>query len=138
MRTLLIACGNPLRRDDGAGHAVAQRIERAPDLEVRSVQQLTPELAADIGRFDRVVFIDADAASTRVAIERADADAFRPPMTHATGYADVVALSRALFGFTGEALLCRVPARDFSPDAHPGDYTLPFIQQAAEELEKLL
>jgi len=138
MRTLLIACGNPLRRDDGAGHAVAQRIARAPDREVRSVQQLMPELAADIARFDRVVFIDADAASTRVMIERSGAAAACSPVTHAGAHAEIVALSRALFGFTGEALLCRVPARDFSPDAHPGDYSLPFIQQAAEELEKIL
>ncbi|MCB0213364.1 MAG: hydrogenase maturation protease [Anaerolineae bacterium] len=62
---LIIACGNSLRRDDGAGLLMAERLEQecqALGLIVKriSVHQLMPELAVDIA--DRavraVVFVD--------------------------------------------------------------------------------
>lgn len=63
---LLIAYGNPLRRDDGAGHVLADRLEktwRGRGLAVQrlDVLQLTPELAAEIAdpAVDLVVFADA-------------------------------------------------------------------------------
>lgn len=61
---LVIGYGNELRGDDGAGRAVADRIE-ALDLEgvtVRSVTQLVPELALDLAAADCVLFVDADVA----------------------------------------------------------------------------
>jgi hydrogenase maturation protease len=59
--TLLIACGNTLRQDDGVGWRLAERVEawHRPDLEVRRVQQLTPELAPAIAAAERVLFVDA-------------------------------------------------------------------------------
>jgi hydrogenase maturation protease len=66
---LIIACGNELREDDGAGLLLAERLEQAwlaSGLAVRriAVQQLVPELAAEIAsaNVDAVVFVD-----TRVA-----------------------------------------------------------------------
>ena len=63
---LLIAYGNPLRRDDGAGHVLADRLEktwRGQGLAVQrlDVLQLTPELATEIAdpAVDLVVFADA-------------------------------------------------------------------------------
>jgi Ni,Fe-hydrogenase maturation factor len=57
---LVIGIGNPLRGDDGVGRWLAQRAGRwlAP-AQLRTVQQLTPELAADIALASRVLFIDA-------------------------------------------------------------------------------
>ncbi len=70
MTILLIAYGNPMRRDDGAGLALADIIEqvwRSQDVMVRrlSVHQLTPELAADMSEPDvsAVVFVDTCVAS---------------------------------------------------------------------------
>ncbi len=69
MTVLLIAYGNPMRGDDGAGLALAERIEqiwRSQNVSVRSIEthQLTPELAADMAEADvsAVVFVDACAA----------------------------------------------------------------------------
>jgi hydrogenase maturation protease len=67
---LLIAYGNPLRQDDGAGLRLAERMaERwlalgAP-LRHRAVQQLTPELAVEIAEpgVAAVVFVDTRAAA---------------------------------------------------------------------------
>ncbi len=68
MAALVIGYGNDLRCDDGAGRAVADRIEAMalPGVEVRSVQQLAPELALDIACAETVVFVDAsiDVAET--------------------------------------------------------------------------
>ena len=54
---LVIGIGNPLRGDDGVGPRLAAEAEalaprprrgREPDLAVRAVQQLTPELAPEV------------------------------------------------------------------------------------------
>ena len=61
MVSLVIGYGNDLRSDDGAGRVVADRLDALalPDVTVRSVIQLTPELALEIAKFDTVVFVDA-------------------------------------------------------------------------------
>lgn len=57
---LVIGIGNPLRSDDGVGWWLARRAERwLPASQLRAVQQLTPELAADVAAAARVLFIDA-------------------------------------------------------------------------------
>jgi hydrogenase maturation protease len=57
--TLVIALGNPLREDDGAGWAVAQALHRCQDVRVLVVHQLMPEMAEEVSRADAVVFVDA-------------------------------------------------------------------------------
>ncbi|MEB3362613.1 MAG: hypothetical protein VKI42_10885 [Synechococcaceae cyanobacterium] len=57
---LVIGIGNPLRGDDGVGRWLARRGELwLPQAQWRAVQQLTPELAADVAAAARVLFIDA-------------------------------------------------------------------------------
>lgn len=143
MRTLLIACGNPIRRDDAVAAETLRLLAHDPDREMRAVHQLTPELAEEAARFDRVVFLDADTKAARVTIERLDLSRPYSPLTHSTTPAEIVALSRGLFAFSGEAFICRIPARDFSLSANlsggdlsPG--TLRFARLAAEALENAL
>ncbi|MGA2714190.1 MAG: hypothetical protein ABSG41_13875 [Bryobacteraceae bacterium] len=136
--TLLIACGNPLRRDDGVAHEVLRIIARTPCRELRSVQQLVPELAAEIAGFERVVFLDADVRSMHPAIEPVRTAMPGSPLTHAANPAEIVAISRSLFGFNGEALVCRIPARDFSPGESLAPDQLQTMYEAASELERLL
>jgi hydrogenase maturation protease len=138
MRTLLIACGNSLRRDDGVAHEVLQLLPAAPERELLTVQQLTPELAEEICRFERVVFLDADAAPMRPAIEPLGAWAQRSPLSHVATPAEIIALARALFGFTGEALLCRIPVRDFRFGDNLSADALKSARRAADELGKLI
>jgi hydrogenase maturation protease len=138
MPTLLIACGNTLRRDDGVAAEVLRLAGPTSDCETLAVQQLTPELAEQIARFERVVFLDADAVSTRLTIEPVSDTMTRSPLTHASTPAEIVALSTALFGFTGEALLCRIPAREFSPGDDLSPCARPAAQHAAGELNKIL
>jgi hypothetical protein len=85
-----------------------------------------------------VVFLDADPASLRPAIEPIRASAQPSSLTHVAAPGEIVALARALFGFTGEAFLCRIPARDFSCAAGLSPDGLKWAQQAADELRKFL
>lgn len=112
-RTLLIAIGNSLRRDDGIAHAALGQWS-APGAEQLSVMQLTPELAETIAPFDTVIFLDADIGANAIKIEPVSREASPPSLSHASSPAGVAALARALYGFQGEALVCRIPAADFS------------------------
>lgn len=114
-KLILIAIGNPLRGDDGVAQRVLQLLETEAD--TRVVLQLAPEIAEDVAGYETVVFLDADAQADTVAIEHLG-HAFsggNSPLTHAANAAEIVALSAALYGFTGRALLCHIPASDFSP-----------------------
>jgi hydrogenase maturation protease len=128
---LYIALGNPLRRDDGVAWKVIETIapdSTGPDHGIaascrskgrgssgKGIAQLqaTPELAAEIAGFHRVVFIDAEVQG-QLRLERIE-ERSSSSLTHATGPAEVVALARALYNFAGEAWLCRIPGEDFAP-----------------------
>jgi hydrogenase maturation protease len=69
---LIMACGNSLRRDDGAGLILAEKLEQiclARRLKVQriAVQQLTPELAEIIvgAEVSDVVFVDTRVITTK-------------------------------------------------------------------------
>jgi hydrogenase maturation protease len=71
---LFIGYGNLLRSDDGVGPAVVSRLAASffdnPRCATITAHQLTPELAIDVARAQRVVFVDASvnlpAGKTRV------------------------------------------------------------------------
>lgn len=75
-RILIIGYGSTLRSDDGVGYLIAESLmdlfdARSPgsDLnspvpEVFARQQLTPDLADNLSRVDRVIFVDACADAT--------------------------------------------------------------------------
>jgi hydrogenase maturation protease len=138
MRTLLLACGNPLRGDDGAAHEALRLIPPTPHHAAKAVQQLTPELAAEIARFSRVVFLDADAAAEELIIEPLRATMPRSPFTHAATPEEIVALAGALFGFTGTAFVCRIPAGDFTAGESLGPGVLHLARDAARKVSDLI
>ncbi|RLE31149.1 hypothetical protein DRJ54_01095, partial [Candidatus Acetothermia bacterium] len=59
MKALVVGFGHPLRRDDGVGLWVAQRLSDLPGVEVIAAQALAPELVPKIATADLVVFVDA-------------------------------------------------------------------------------
>jgi len=130
MRTLLIACGNSLRRDDGVAHRVVELL----GAEARSVMQLTPELAAEMAGFDTVVFLDAAVGIPTVTLEAVPKPTAAATLTHVSRPADIVALATALFGFQGRALECRIPVADFAA----GQQLSPMAERLANEAAQLL
>jgi hydrogenase maturation protease len=103
-RCLILACGNTLRTDDGAGPWLAewaeQRFRSESDVLVLSRQQWTPELAEEIARAQSVLFIDSsiDSAPGVVEIRPVEPAAGGQGLaTHHLGAAELLALSRDLY-----------------------------------------
>jgi hydrogenase maturation protease len=113
-RLLIIGYGNPLRGDDGLGWHAAERLRDRitdPEVEVRAVHQLTPELSDPLSRAGRAVFIDAAAEGEPGAIERRSIEpaAGETAFTHQATPEALLAAARALFGRAPEAVLFSVP-----------------------------
>lgn len=127
---LLIGIGNPTRRDDGAGRAV---LGAARDWDQLEVQQLTPEIAAELVGYSLVVFADADAGGGQVRLEPV-AESSSRGWSHHDAPSTVVALARGLYGFDGRAELCRIPAYDFDAGEGLSEHGARQVAQAAELL----
>lgn len=111
---LVIGYGNTLRGDDGAGVAAAKRIARRfPQVDVMTVHQLQPELAETITWYNTVFFVDASVSACDIEMTPlAPEQDPRPPGTHATTPAMLVALSTELYNRRpDDVFLCAVPAR---------------------------
>jgi hydrogenase maturation protease len=124
-----VAMGNSLRGDDGVAQRALQLIAPGGYVRLRQVCQLTPELAAEIAitGADTVFFLDADPSSTETTLEPVETRSTRgTPLAHSMSPAEVLELTRRLYGFAGEAFLCRIPAKYFehgerlSPQAEAG------------------
>ncbi len=135
MRTLLIAAGNCQRHDDGVAHAVLKLL----DAESLAVFQLTPEVAAHLAGYDTVLFIDADAAVVELKIEPVDESGSPSGVfTHSSSPSEIVTLARSLYGFGGQALVCRIPVEDLSHGEGLSSRASALAAQAAEKLKVLM
>jgi len=112
---LVIGYGNTLRGDDGIGPAVAEAVAARglPGVRVRVVQQLTPELAAELAEVRRVVFADAAVGGGAVRAVRLDATGAGGVMTHTADPRGLLALTRAVYGREPEAWLVTAAGADF-------------------------
>ena len=124
---LILAYGNSLRRDDGAGFALADIIERLLHEAGTTVgridsHQLGPELALDMAadNISAVVFVDTRAVSDtsdnmQVRIRpTVDARSSSPALGHQLDDSVLMAYIRHLFDKAPPAWLITVPGVDFS------------------------
>ena len=141
---LALALGNPLRRDDGAGGALARGLAALlPGLEVLEAAELLPEHAEAISRAEAVLFLDAAASGPpgEVRGEPLAPRAARTAFLHALLPEEVLGLARALYGRAPPAALVTVAGRDFtfghglSPEV---EAALPLAAQRARELAPAL
>ncbi|HEU5298954.1 MAG TPA: hydrogenase maturation protease [bacterium] len=119
---LVIGIGNTMRRDDGAGLAVAEAVRAArPEIEVLTTGGDGAALLDAWAGARRVVVIDA-ARSGRPpgSIQRFDAAASALPRvmssasTHVFGLADAVELARALGALPAGLIVYAVEGADFT------------------------
>lgn len=133
--TLIIGYGNALRGDDGAGYIAAELLReriRDANVEVLSVQQLTPELMEPVSRASRVIFMDASVVGRAGKFNRVP---LRPApacsrFTHQVTPETLLAGAQALYGHTPEAVLYTVPGRFFDV----GQELTPSVRRAVEDL----
>jgi len=116
--TLVLAWGNPGRRDDGLGPACAARLGAAglPGVRVEWGYQLQVEDADEVSRHERVVFVDADRARGEAPwrLERLRPARSGPSFsTHRVAPGEVLALAGELFGRAPEAWLLGIRGYDF-------------------------
>src|SRR5579884_4378531 len=114
-RTLIIGFGNPVRTDDAFGWRVAEALSGhfQPDdhIEFVTCQQLNPELAEDVARSARVIFIDASCSVAPGMVEcRALAPAATSSFTHHVDPECLLAGAIELYGSCPEAWLIAVGA----------------------------
>lgn len=105
--TLILACGNSLRGDDGVGLHIARSLrvgEFGSDLEICEQQQWTPELTEPISRADLAIFVDAAAVGLKPGELRIepiwlqDVSSAVTNMTHTSTPAQLLALTQLLYG----------------------------------------
>jgi hydrogenase maturation protease len=136
---LCIAIGNSLRGDDGVAHRVLELIHLDGQVSLRNVTQLTPELAPEIGGFRQVLFIDADLRYAEPHLESIVARL--PPnsaLAHVMTPSQLVALAQHLYGFSGDALVCHVPAMSFGYGEQLSPMAKAGAAKAAECLRQFL
>jgi hydrogenase maturation protease len=103
---LLLACGNPLRGDDGFGGWLAAKAEELfgdARLEVVASRQFTPEMAEPISTSDTVIFLDCSATSEPGHIALHPVEATTKParlMTHHMSPESLLWISQELYGRT--------------------------------------
>jgi hydrogenase maturation protease len=101
---LLLACGNPLRGDDGLGEWLATKAQErfvSSQLEVMASRQFTPEMAEPISIADTVIFLDCSATSAAGQISLHSVVATTKParlMTHHMSPESLLWMSRELYG----------------------------------------
>ncbi len=122
MKILLFAYGNPLRRDDGAGLALGEKLKeqlesRGIEVQHTAMHQLVPELAAEIADSNptAILFADATAASISAGIE---VQAVAPQDTtiilgHHCSPNLVMYMAQHLYGVQVPARLVTVKGTDF-------------------------
>lgn len=117
---LIIGIGNTLRRDDGAGWLLAERLAawlRATKVavELLCVQQLTPDLAEEIAESpaSAIIFADVSVSAAAAQVAPLTAAATAAAGSHQLSPAMLLLLCETLYDRRLPAWLATVPGVDF-------------------------
>jgi hydrogenase maturation protease len=138
---LVVGFGNPLRGDDGAGQAVAERVRQLGmrDVQVVASQQLLPEFADMLAHAILVVFVDAAVGEEpgRVyctPVRRST----EPQPTHALSPAALLRLTRETWGWEPPAWLVRITGQAFEFSEGLSEPVARAIPHAVNLVERLI
>ncbi len=143
---LIIAYGNSLRRDDGAGLILGRMLEeelsgRGLEVELLAMHQLTPDVSLSVAADEvaAVVFVDTRVAvpgEARLELQLCPliSDQNTPSLGHQVGAATILIYARLLYEKSPPAWLLTVPGVDF---AH-GEGLSEITQEVVNTLPALL
>lgn len=136
----MIGYGNTLRGDDGAGYRLAERVADwgLGGVTAWPCHQLTPDLAADLARVDRVIFADASLPQNPVSplrLERMQGNLNSPGvMGHHSQPGQVLTLGQQLYGCQPIAYTLTLPAQQMDY----GEQLSPWARAGLLQAERLL
>ncbi len=122
-KILLLGIGNPGRRDDGLGPALAERVEalELPHLTVDSDYQLTIDDSAEAAASDVLIIADAAVAGPEpFAFTRLEPTDHLEFSSHSVEPGGVLGLCRQVFGKMPEAYVLAIRGYDFDHTLEPG------------------
>ena len=141
-RFLVIGFGNPLRSDDGVGWIVAQELEKelsGKDVKVVAAHQLLPEMAEEISRVERVVFVDAaESGESGTIAEKFIEPASATLDTHELSPAAVLRLAKELYGKVPQAHLLTIAGESFETGDQISASVRSAITEVSERVKALL
>jgi hydrogenase maturation protease len=147
MKTLILGYGNTLRKDDGLGVYAAQALDQltlSGDVEIRTCQQLSPELSPLLAQVDHAVFIDAALDSrgdmpgtirTRTLKPRTSQPG---SITHHFDPETLLAMAETLYGHAPQAMLFSVTAASFDLEEGLSPEVLAVLPILVEKIKKYL
>ncbi len=114
-KVLVIGYGNPLRRDDGVGPYVAERVARygLPGVTTCVAHQLQVEMAADLAGCDAAFLVDASAEGPAMSLRRAEPSPEEPSFSHQLTPERLLGLTETLYGRRPSLCVCTVRGQDF-------------------------
>jgi hydrogenase maturation protease len=115
---LILAYGNPLRRDDGVAWRAAEELAprlQSPDTQIRCLHQLTPELAEAISRSGVVIFLDAncDGQPGAVVCQQVSLDDAGARSSHEMTPQKILALCHRLYSVRPQAFAVSLTGQSF-------------------------
>ena len=123
MKTLILGYGNTLRKDDGLGVYAAMALAALTlpdDVEIRTYQQLSPELSPVLAQVDHAIFIDAALASSEEKPGMINTRILHPRTNQPSGVTHhftpetLLAMAESLYGHAPQAILFSVAAASFA------------------------
>jgi len=143
-RSIILACGNPLRGDDGVAPQIARNLEpdAGPGTEVLCVHQWTPELAESLSKSELAIFVDASAAiaAGEIYLQEISARSEKAGVTtHSLNPRRLLALARELYQKEPErAFLLTVGGASFEYGAQLSDVVRRAVPAACNQVKALL
>ena len=122
MKTLILGYGNTLRKDDGLGMYATRSLASLPlpeDVEIRTYQQLSPELSPILAQVHHAIFIDAALTSSAERPGTIKTRTLQPrtsqpgSITHHFDPEILLAMAETLYGHAPQATLFSVTAASF-------------------------
>ena len=142
MTRRLIGCGEPFRRDDGVGRAVAERLRALapPGLEIQEASGEAADLVERMKGAPSVILVDAmrsgrpPGALLRLSPRDGRLEARALSSTHGFGPAEALELAAALGVLPKAVEVWGVEGADFSA----GQGLTPEVEAAAERLARII
>jgi hydrogenase maturation protease len=141
-KVLIIACGNPLRSDDGIAWRAAAELQKTFPASARviCVHQLTPELAEPASHADVVIFVDASVDDNQqdVLCQRISAQAGELRFSHHMTPETILTYCDRLYSAQPHGFLLSIRGDSFDYGEQLSTEAMARLRKSVDFLQKLV